>query len=587
LDSPLISEMANRALERKLAKAEKAYQKSDKRKGTRLIGQMLKQDINYRGAWELLYQHYGEGFELEEFRHLITSRYFPSRLQRLQTFQDIAAESDTSKKKTPFFSRLFGTGKPQEPEPVPQMETLTTTQPIPSDMVGEQRSSDLSPVQPGTGPAIDSTIESVPSTPSAFISNLREQAPTEIIKPFKKTTAPGDKIRLVLADDIAQTRDIVIRTLRLQDEIDVVGTASNGIQAVQLARELRPDVILMDVNMPDMDGITATASIKRDSPITEIVILTVQDDIDYMRRAMLAGARDFLTKPPMIDELIQSVQRAGEYARQNRLNQPDVPLPDTIPSHVMPGNIVSVYSPRGGSGSTMLAVNLAIGLHREDKPVALVDADLIYGDVPVLFNTMSKNSILDLAPRVEELDPEIVEEVMVTHPSGVKILHPPRPERAELITGPQLNQLLRYLSRLFTYVIVDNAHRLSETTLASLDASTLIVLVSSLDIPSIARTRKFLDLVPTYKFDPQRISLVVNQFDPRVGIGEDKLTQAFGIEPCVIIPYAYTPVIESVNRGSPILTRRETFRQPVGQALTKLAQHVKIRLREIEKSVAQ
>ncbi len=131
---------------------------------------------------------------------------------------------------------------------------------------------------------------------------------------------------MILVDDIAQTRETVARSLRFQENIEVIGSASNGVQAIHLARELKPDVIIMDVNMPDMDGIAATAIIKRDVPSAEVIILTVQDDIDYMRRAMLAGARDFLSKPPMIDDLVQSVLRAGEQARLQREKLPPVPL---------------------------------------------------------------------------------------------------------------------------------------------------------------------------------------------------------------------------------------------------------------------
>jgi pilus assembly protein CpaE len=71
----------------------------------------------------------------------------------------------------------------------------------------------------------------------------------------------------------------------------------------------------MDINMPDMDGISATEQIRQRMPSVKIIILSVQNDSNYMRRAMLAGARDFLTKPPMADELISAVRRAGLMAQ--------------------------------------------------------------------------------------------------------------------------------------------------------------------------------------------------------------------------------------------------------------------------------
>ncbi len=164
---------------------------------------------------------------------------------------------------------------------------------------------------------------------------------------------------MILVDDIAQTRETIARSLRFQDNIEVIGTASNGLQAIHIARELKPDVLIMDVNMPDMDGIAATAIIRRDLPSTEVIILTVQDDIDYMRRAMLAGARDFLSKPPMIDDLVQSVLRAGEQARLQREKLPPVPLARNLPvpidrrqDHygIQPAWRLRLFDDRGQSG---------------------------------------------------------------------------------------------------------------------------------------------------------------------------------------------------------------------------------------------
>src|SRR5690606_7530693 len=112
-------------------------------------------------------------------------------------------------------------------------------------------------------------------------------------------------------NDIRQT---CANSLKFYPHFDVVLTARTGREGIQLAGELDPDVILMDINMPDVDGITATEEVRQKSPHIQVVILSVQGDPNYMRRAMLAGARDFLTKPPMGDDLISAIKRAGEMA---------------------------------------------------------------------------------------------------------------------------------------------------------------------------------------------------------------------------------------------------------------------------------
>src|SRR5688572_9862498 len=128
----------------------------------------------------------------------------------------------------------------------------------------------------------------------------------------------ADKIRVLIVDDIAETRENVRKLLQFESDVEVVGTARTGKEGMQLAGDLDPDVILMDINMPDIDGITATEGIRQKSPHIQVVILSVQGDPNYMRRAMLAGARDFLTKPPMGDELISAIKRAGEMAHSER-----------------------------------------------------------------------------------------------------------------------------------------------------------------------------------------------------------------------------------------------------------------------------
>src|SRR5512137_1548999 len=126
------------------------------------------------------------------------------------------------------------------------------------------------------------------------------------------------KIRVLIVDDVAETRENIRKLLQFDSDLEVVGAANSGHSGIEAAKELRPDVVLMDINMPDMDGITATELIRQQNPATQVVILSVQGDPNYMRRAMLAGARDFLTKPPALDELTAAMRRAGKMAHQER-----------------------------------------------------------------------------------------------------------------------------------------------------------------------------------------------------------------------------------------------------------------------------
>jgi pilus assembly protein CpaE len=395
----------------------------------------------------------------------------------------------------------------------------------------------------------------------------------------------GEKIRVVIVDDVSETRENVKKLLQFESDVDVVGIARTGKEAIQISQELSPDVVLMDINMPDMDGIAATEAIRARQPAVQVVILSVQSDQNYMRKAMLVGARDFLTKPPMGDELISAIRRAGEMARIEKSKSAQVQAIPTSSNlggmagvRGPKGKIISIYSPKGGVGCTTLAVNLALTLNNSDTRVALVDGNLQFGDVAVFINEQGKNTILDLAPRSEELDPEIVEEVMVKHPgSGLHILAAPaRPEHAEKVSSSQFSALLEYLNQMYAYVIVDTATFLTDVTLAAIDLSDLIVLVTTQDIPSIKNCRLFLDLVQTLGVERSRILFVMNRYDKRINITPERVAENLKQEVTLAIPLDEATATKAVNRGVPFVL--DSKNQPVSRGVFSLAESVRARV---------
>src|SRR5690606_15844990 len=122
----------------------------------------------------------------------------------------------------------------------------------------------------------------------------------------------SEKIHVLIVDDLPETRENVRKLLQFESDVEVVAQAGDGEEAVQLAREYKPDIILMDINMPGLDGIAASQAISRSVPSAQIIIMSVQSEADYLRRAMLAGARDFLMKPFSGDELVMAVRRVHQ-----------------------------------------------------------------------------------------------------------------------------------------------------------------------------------------------------------------------------------------------------------------------------------
>ena len=394
---------------------------------------------------------------------------------------------------------------------------------------------------------------------------------------------PGDKIRVLVVDDVSETRENVKKLLQFESDVEVVGIARTGKEAIQISEDLSPDVVLMDINMPDMDGIAATEAIRAKQQAVQVVILSVQSDQNYMRRAMLAGARDFLTKPPMGDELISAIRRAGEMAQAEKAK--------VVRAHVAPvvsnigataagfggprGKVVVVYSPKGGTGCTTLAVNLALSLKNDDTRVALIDGNLQFGDVAVFINEQGKNTVVDLAPRADELDAEIVEEVMVKHAAtGLHILAAPnRPEYAEKVSSSQFSKMLEYLTQLYEYVIVDTSPTLTDVTLATIDVSDVILLVITQDIPSIKNSRLFLDLLHNLGIQRDRIMFVMNRFDKKVNITPERVSDNLKQEVALAIPVDEPTAVKAVNRGVPFVLDNKN--QPIARGVSALTEKLR------------
>jgi pilus assembly protein CpaE len=290
----------------------------------------------------------------------------------------------------------------------------------------------------------------------------------------------------------------------------------------------------MDINMPDMDGITATEELLKDVPFAQIVILSVQSDADYMRRAMLAGARDFIAKPPSGDELVNTIRVVAVRAREAKakLSRPvqQVAIQGPSSGMMMPqrpkGKVLAFYSPKGGVGCTTLATNVALGLNSEETPTVLVDLNLQFGDVSVFLNLQVKNSIVDLAARSEDIDPEVLEDVLMAHETGLRVLAaPPRPEMADEVQAEQVRRVLQYLHQSYAYIVVDTSSTIDDVTLAVMDVADMLVTIATPDIPAIKDARLLFDLLNVLEFPREGVFFVLNKMDRKSGITAEAVAE--------------------------------------------------------------
>jgi len=397
------------------------------------------------------------------------------------------------------------------------------------------------------------------------------------------------KIRVLIVDDFAETRESIRKLLQFESDLEVCGAARTGKEGVSLAKQTEPHVVLMDINMPDMDGIAATEKVLEEVPFAQIIMLSVQSDTDYMQKAMLAGARGYLSKPPSADQLIATIRKVGDIAI--KLEQKKSIAVEAVASPIAvqrrQGKVITIYSPKGGVGRTTVAVNLALALHTPDTPTVLVDASVQYGDATVFLNLQAKNSIADLTEKSVELDPEVIDSVLVAHSTGLRVLSaPPSPEQSETVQQghSQVKRLLRFLAQAYQYTVIDTAATLDDVTLSIFDESDVIVLLAAPDIPTIKNVRLFYDVAERLEY-LRKVVLVMNRVDKRFGITAEAVADNLKQPVAAQLPFDERTAIQATNQGVPFMMGDRT--RPLVRAMLELAQTLRVRLSEAHEAAPE
>ncbi len=371
-------------------------------------------------------------------------------------------------------------------------------------------------------------------------------------------------ISILLVDDAPDSR-VTLKRLLIGAGFAVAGEAGTGTEAVGLVREARPDVIVISLEEPVARPLKSIEALTIAAPETPVVVVSTLADKEYLRRAMVAGARDFVGHPLTQEELGKTITTLVEVERKRRA------LSNDVLENGQRGELIAVFAGKGGVGKTTLATNLAVSMAVEAKQkqkVAIVDFDLLLGDVAIMLDVTPERTVTDLVPLIDKLDPELLRSFLHVHTSGVEVLcAPTRVEDGEQLNPERVRKILDVLARTFDYVIIDLPRAFDDRVVTALDMSSMVLLVSNYDVPCLKSTRVVLDTLRSWRYSEEKLKLVINHANRTNGFAPGEAEGALDYPVYWKVPSDYA-VAGGSNHGKPFVQAQPTAK--IAQNVTSL-----------------
>lgn len=352
--------------------------------------------------------------------------------------------------------------------------------------------------------------------------------------------------KVLIVDDDRLTLTIVADTLR--EAGLVVETAQNGQEALHKASGFNPDLIVLDVVMPDLDGYEVARRLRKDPAwaLIPIIMLTTKGGIADKVTAFQAGADDYLTKP--FDPVELEVRVKAHLARTRAALGVQRAKPR--------GKVITLFSLRGGAGVTSLAVNLAAALAQLwQVEVPLLDLALESGHAALMLDVRPKYTLAELARKsLDDVEFGLLAGYLADHESGVRVLAAPRSaEEAGLVTPSLVDKILSLLRERFEYLVMDTPSAFTEVTLATLDASDLIILVVTPEIAGVKVMVNTLDIFASLGYPEERLLAVVNHNLPKGALATENIQASLRIPVMDGVPYDSGAFVQGINKGVPFV----------------------------------
>jgi pilus assembly protein CpaE len=373
-------------------------------------------------------------------------------------------------------------------------------------------------------------------------------------------TTPRERVRLY-ATGSCEGFEKLRESLGSHPEIELVGSSTNVADGAAALAGGHLDAVLHATRGASLPADELAAI--REHTRAPVLIVASSGGSGLLDQALDADIADVLLLPQLVENVVFAIRKATHGTRRHH-------EPGSTGRH---GKIVTVFSPKGGTGKTVTATNLAAACAKfEGRKTLLLDLDLQFGDAAIMLGIEPEKTIYDLVVAPGELDSEKLAGYTTHHACGLEVLPAPlRPEDAELVTEAKLGRLLEVARESFDVIVVDTSPFFHGPMLATLDRTDELLLLCSLDVPTLKNLRLALQTLDLLSFPKQRVRIVLNRSNSKVGMKPNEVEGALGMKVRFEVP-SDRAVPLSVNRGNPVVLAEEGA--DVSKAIKQMAKEL-------------
>lgn len=350
------------------------------------------------------------------------------------------------------------------------------------------------------------------------------------------------KLSVYLSDKDTTTIQLLKMYLAELDYVEIIGEGESLNNNYQDIINLSPSIVIADVSGNFNDSYEFAEKILTKLPSVKIIATASDYSTDIVIRAMRAGIREFLPKPLIKDNLLKSIDKFKNQIQGSNDEENN-------------SKVITVFSNKGGVGRTSLAVNLALELANITKEkVALVDLNMHLGDVTTFLDIKPSFDISYLIKKVDGADEEFMLSTLEQYKNtGMYILaDPPYMEEAKKIQPVEVKKMIDKLRTVFPYIVIDTSSAFDNITVTALDNSDLILLVSTINVPSVRNCQRCLDAFDRLGYEEEKTKIIVNRYMENDDIKIEDVEKALDKQIYWRVPNNYYTIMSAINKGQPV-----------------------------------